>query len=495
MNETIINVISGYAENRPDKQALISENDILTYSEFWNEIRCCAAYLQDLGLKKNRNVLIKTQQSPNYLICYYAVMLAGGVPAVAEKNTPDDSLRQIADKLDAEMIISDSESVMETGITRIFANINSLRSHAQSRSDDSREFEIPEDDDTQMIMFTTGTTGLSKGVQISYRGMRASEKKIMSFLHIETYSENGLFVTPTPLNHAKGIWETESMLRAGGSIYIVNGLMDISKYFKALDYPCEKLLLSLVPANLRLLTMIAPDELSSRADKIGAIKLGTAPFLEDDKKRITELLPNTEIHNAYGSSEGGILCNLECSKNPGKAFCIGKPVLDTEVIVVDDERNPISSSKEKMGKLAFRSGSSMIGYYNEPDLTASVFENGILYTNDFGYVDEEGYVFICGRADDVINVGGYKISPDEVESAVYSHPGVQDCICIESRDKVTNKSLKLLIVMKDQKDLDVREFKRSLAKKLEPYKIPKMIEQVNEIARTYNGKLNRKAYR
>lgn len=495
MANTIIDVISGHSARIPDKTALITENESLTYHEFWNEIRLCAAYLQDLGLKKNSNIIIKTQQSPNYLICYYAVQLAGGIPAVVEKNTPDESIISIAEKLDADMIISDSESVMKICGKKIYVNMNSLRSHAFGREKDIREFVFPADDDVQMIMFTTGTTGASKGVQIQHKAMRASEEKIMSFLHIETYAENGLFVTPTPLNHAKGIWETESMIRTGGSIYIVNGLVDISKYFKALDYPCDKLLLSLVPATLRLLTMIAPDELAARAEKIGAIKLGTAAFLEDDKNRIIELLPDTEIHNAYGSSEGGILCNLECSKNPGKAFCIGKPVLDTEVIVVDDDRNPIASSKENMGKLAFRSRSAMLGYYNEPELTDSVFSDGILYTNDFGYLDENGDVFICGRADDVINVGGFKVSPDEVESAVFELPGVQDCICIESKDKVTARSLKLLIVMKDKSSLDVKAFKKGLAKKLEPYKIPKMIEQVNEISRTYNGKLNRKAYR
>jgi acyl-CoA synthetase (AMP-forming)/AMP-acid ligase II len=240
---------------------------------------------------------------------------------------------------------------------------------------------------------------------------------------------------------------------------------------------------------------MVPEELQKRADKIGGIKFGTAPMTEYDKRQISELLPNTALSNPYGSSEAGMLCSYRFDHCAGKEFCIGKPVLDTEVIVVDDQQQPMQSSKNRMGLLAFRSNSQMKGYYGEPELTASVLRDGIVYTNDVGYIAEDGMVYVRGRADDVINVGGLKVAPDEVEAEVIALPGVVDCICIATEDKFTEHGLKLLLVMQEKGSMDASAIRKALSTKLEAYKIPKQCEEVDEIARMYNGKLNRKAYR
>ena len=218
-------------------------------------------------------------------------------------------------------------------------------------------------------------------------------------------------------------------------------------------------------------------------------------MLEYEKKRILEILPNTALHNPYGSSEGGILCSYRFDQYPGLEFCIGKPLLNTEVLVVDDNRNPIKSSKTNMGTLAFRSNSAMKGYYGEPELTSSILQNGIIYTNDLGYIDENGFVYVRGRLDDVINVGGLKVAPDEVEAEAIALDCVKDCICIATEDEFTGSGLKLLLVMQEKGTLNSSYIRKKLSSKLEAYKVPKQCEEVDEIKRMYNGKLNRKAYR
>ncbi|MCM1133694.1 MAG: acyl--CoA ligase [Ruminococcus flavefaciens] len=495
MKQTILEVLAGYSAQIPEKTAVISEKETLTYADFWKSIRKSAKFLRSSGLKKGGKVVIKAAQNANYLICYYAIQLSGGIPCCLERNTPSATVVQTAEKIHADFVISETNlhtAQLEEHIR--FISMKTVRLAEISVNEDS-EFAFPSADDTQLIMFTTGTTGASKGVELTFRAMQASEEKIVHFLGMHDYAEDGLFVTPTPLNHAKGIWETGGMLRCGGSVYLLNGMLDLKAYFTALDYPCKKLLLSLVPANLRLLLSMVPDELAKRADKIGAIKLGTAPLLEYEKNRILEILPNTALHNPYGSSEGGILCSYQFDRYPGLEFCIGKPLLHTEVIVVDDERNPINSSANNMGTLAFRSNSLMKGYYGEPELTASIMQDGVIYTNDYGYIDENGFVYVRGRADDVINVGGLKVAPDEVEAEAIALDGVEDCICIASEDEFTGSGLKLLLVMKEKGTLDSSAIRKKLSAKLEAYKIPKQCEEVDEIARMYNGKLNRKAYR
>lgn len=495
MEETILEVLAGHARKIPDKTAIISENEKLTYSSFWQAIQQSAAFLRSIGLGVGEKVIIKSSQCADYLICYYAVQLAGGIPCCLERNTPSTAVVYITDKIKASLVISETNLhtfQLEENIR--FLSMDAVR-NSKNTSENTYEFAFPSKDDTQLIMFTTGTTGASKGVELSFHAMQASEEKIIHFLGMYDYAENGLLVTPTPLNHAKGIWEVGGMLRTGGSIYLLRGMLDLRMYFAALDYPCEKLLLSLVPANLRLLLSMVPDELKKRADKIGGIKLGTAPLLEYEKKRILEILPNTALHNPYGSSEGGILCSYRFDQYPGLEFCIGKPLLNTEVLVVDDNRNPIKSSKTNMGTLAFRSNSAMKCYYGEPELTSSILQNGIIYTNDLGYIDENGFVYVRGRLDDVINVGGLKVAPDEVEAEAIALDCVKDCICIATEDEFTGSGLKLLLVMQEKGTLNSSYIRKKLSSKLEAYKVPKQCEEVDEIKRMYNGKLNRKAYR
>ena len=102
---------------------------------------------------------------------------------------------------------------------------------------------------------------------------------------------------------------------------------------------------------------------------------------------------------------------------------------------------------------------------------------------------------LSGRADDVINVGGFKVAPAEVEDAAMSMPGIADCICISAAHPIVGRALKLLVVMAPGEDFDKRVIARYLKTRLEPYKIPLLYEQVDKVSRTYNGKLNRKAYR
>ena len=137
----------------------------------------------------------------------------------------------------------------------------------------------------------------------------------------------------------------------------------------------------------------------------------------------------------------------------------------------------------------------MSGYVGDPERTASVLRDGVIYTSDLGMLDEEGMLHLTGREDDVINVGGFKVSPTEVEDAALSAPEVEDCICIAVDHKITGKALKLLVVMKADAVLNKRTLALYLKARLELYKVPMLYEQVDSIRRTFNGKLDRKYYK
>ena len=146
------------------------------------------------------------------------------------------------------------------------------------------------------------------------------------------------------------------------------------------------------------------------------------------------------------------------------------------------------------GLIACQGDTLMSGYVGDPELTATVLRDNTIFTSDVGTLDEEGMLHLSGRASDVINVGGFKVSPIEVEEVAMSNPMVSDCICISAPHPVTGHALKLLVVTPPGQTLDKRSLARFFADRLEPYKVPMLYEQVDSIARTYNGKLDRKHY-
>jgi len=146
------------------------------------------------------------------------------------------------------------------------------------------------------------------------------------------------------------------------------------------------------------------------------------------------------------------------------------------------------------GMISCQGDTLMSGYIGDPELTATVLRDDTVYMSDYGMLDEEGMLHIGGRESDVINVGGFKVAPTEVEDVVMSIDGVQDCICISAEHRIMGRAVKLLVVMDDGFVLDKKKIARYIAARLEPYKVPQLYEQVDAIARTYNGKLDRKYY-
>lgn len=205
--------------------------------------------------------------------------------------------------------------------------------------------------------------------------------------------------------------------------------------------------MDLSPSMLSIIFKLSKDRLGDYADQIDYIQLGSAPLPEKDKIHLSRILPKTRLYNFYGSTEAGCSCLLDFNSMSGKPGCIGKPAVNARFIVVDEHRNEIKSSPDNPGFLASAGSINMKEYFKAPELTAAAMENGFIYTKDLGYIDEEGYVYMLGRKDDVINYGGIKISPEEIESVVIQNPAIRDCACIPVKDALTGQAPKLLIVL------------------------------------------------
>ena len=444
----LVDYLHQNAQRYPDKVAVVCGDRSLTYAQLWQEV---ARRAQDF--RPHEVVCFRSSQDIDFLVTYMAVHLAGGVAAPLEHGMPD----------------------------ALFERISSAVAHSSLFTHHSS---LPIAD----ILYTTGTTGQSKGVMVSHRALIADAENLIAG---QGFSHDLVFVINGPLNHIGSLSKIWPCIILGATILIIEGMKDLNA-FRALDTPPSSLLLPpssklkfatfFVPATIRMILQFAPDKLASYADKLDFVESGAAPLPQADMLRLCELLPKTRLYNTYASTETGIIATYNYNDGRCMANCLGRPMPHSRVLITPE------------GLIACQGDTLMSGYVGDPELTATVLRDDTIFTSDIGTLDEEGMLHLSGRASDVINVGGFKVSPIEVEEAAMSSPMVSDCICISAGHPVTGHALKLLVVTPPGQTLDKRTLARFLADRLEPYKVPMLYEQVDAIARTYNGKLDRKHY-
>lgn len=202
-----------------------------------------------------------------------------------------------------------------------------------------------------------------------------------------------------------------------------------------------------------------------------------------DKLNLCQILPKTRLYNTYASTETGIISTYNFNDGICKPGCLGKPLKNSSFFLTED------------GHVACKGRTIMSGYVLDDTKTKQVLHDGTIFTADVGEIDEDGMLHLIGRNDDIINVGGYKISPSEVEDVALSFPNIKDCICISVPSEITGEALKLLFVEETSEAIRPKDIARFLNNKLEKYKVPQLYEKVDSVRRTFNGKIDRNYYR
>ena len=483
---SILEAIAKAAATNPDTVAVIAQGEQIVYRELWQEARGFAAYIQSLHLDKGARVVVKSKHAIWYIVACFGIQLAGCVHVPLEKTIGIEGLKNIVEQLSASLVISDVD--MEDAHYQTVAS-SSVRDLASAHFREDLHFEFPAPEDLCDILFTTGTTGKPKGVMLSHGALVAVAE---NGLYSTEMSDGNVFLIPSPMNHAGGIRNVYLCMFTGTTAVLLDGYTNVKMFFEYIrDYHVTSIYMP--PSAIRMMLMLASKELAKYAEQIQFIHTSSAFLPESDKERMCEIFSAARLYNGYGCSEAGKACVFDYAKERGKINCVGKPTHNTRILIVDDDRKEIQSSEDHPGLIAITGANMMSGYYNDPALTQETMEHGILYTNDIGYLDEDGYMYVLGRRGDVINIGGLKIAPVEVENIALRFPGIAECVCYAVEDKRGNINVKLNYVEIDGEQVDVSGLRKHIAQKLEAFKVPKLYEKVDAIPKTANGKIDRKA--
>ena len=479
--KSIVEHIFDHAIEKSSRLAVASYSVALDYAEFSKCINGYCAYLKAQGIQKGDRVVIQGLSHANYVVAYFAVHLAGAIAVAVDKTLPWVKVTDIASVTGARAAIVKKEMQID-GIG--FFDIDDVLDLSK-RHMDAPVPDFPGMDDPADILFTTGTTGKSKGIYLSHENTLASAENVKFGIEME---EDTIEVVPVPINHSYGLVKMRTIYLNGSSLVLVDGMSPIMPFFDALEKH-RATAFSVVPASLEYLFKISKDKISQYKDQIRYVEIGTAACAEATKKKLMDYLPNARIIVSYGSTESARVCFNNVSKT--KSFnSIGQPAVNVSLTIMDDERKPIASSKDNPGIIALKGPMNMLGYWGDEETTRTIQDKEYIYTNDLAYIDDNGYVVILGRKNNVINSGGKKVSPYEVEAAIQGYKGLVDCVCVPADDPagILGKVPKAYLCLEDKDSFDKRDFVDYLGEKLEKYKIPAIIRIVDKIPRSQTGK-------
>lgn len=475
--KTIEEQIFDQVQNTPDKVALISGDTEITYSQLWDYCLCAAEKLkQDYHLKKGDRVILSAAGNIEFVYAYFGVHIAGGICVPIDPDTNQTRFEYIEKSTTPVCVMGLLHNVKKETIP--FIDVVNGTSKAT--------YIAPEQSQVADILFTTGTTGAPKGVALSYNNLSAAARNINAFIG-NTSSDVELLALP--VSHSFGLGRLRCSLSKGATVVMLGTFANVKKFFKEMAR-CQVTMFAMVPASWGFIKKMSGKYIGKFADQLKFIEIGSSFMPVEDKELLMSLLPKTRICMHYGSTEASRSAFMEFHTYKDNLLSIGKASPNVEIKIFTSQGTPAALGEE--GEVCVKGEHVTCSYWNEtPERFASDFYDGYFRTGDCGTMDAEGNIYLKSRIKEMINVGGKKVSPREVEDILNTIPGIKESACIGIPDPgiVLGEVVKAFIVADD--NLSDEEIMQQLRPQLEVYKLPVEIERINAIPKTGSGKIQR----
>lgn len=465
------------AQQTPDKQAVVSGKSSATYKQLCCRILSARDFLAD-RIGHGDTMILSAGKQIEFVYAYFGAHLAGIKVVPIDPATNPTRLQHILNETGAKLLLGFDSN--ETEVKCLSLKELSLLPEA--------EFTVPQFpnvEDTADILFTTGTTGLPKGVPLSFENEAAAARNINQFVG---NTKDDIELLALPISHSFGLGRLRCCLSIGASIIILGSFANVKKLYRTIEE--ERVTgFTMVPASWRYLNKFSGDKIKEFANQLKYIEMGSAYFSAEEKQHLASILPNTRVCMHYGLTEASRSAFLEFHQDAAHLDSVGKSSPNTEIEVFDEQGNKLLSNTE--GELCVKGQHVMNGYLNHT--TTNDFFDNFFRTGDWGYKDSEGYIYLKSRKKELINVGGKKVSPIEVEEQLMKVDGVIDCACVGVADPegILGEVVKAFIVKDAATNITFEEISAQLQSCLEGYKQPALYQWTDEIPKTQNGKIQR----
>lgn len=470
--DSIVQAVFEHSLLTPDKTAITVDDNKISYQELAEKIRIFSGSLKSRSVRKGQRIAIEADNLISYFAAFLGCQLSGTIAVPIEKNISIYKLQDI---------------LKSTKPSLVF-----MKNNGESYEDflngciPTGNISYPKSAVSAAVIATTGTTGKPVLVTHTNGSLLAEAQNLSSGTDID--SDTVLFAN-IPFNLALGYRRVFAVLYAGATAVLTHKpltLKLLGSYIKnfGINY------LTIVHSKMNKLLNVKDPELIQTLRCLKAVETMAGSITTLQIHSFCRQYPQTALYNVYGATESGCLLINELSRNPVEN-CLGKPTINAEISIVDEDGLTVDSSNQ-YGYIAVKGRMNMSGYYHKKALTEKVMQSDHIVLNDIGYFDDEGYFYFVSRVGDIIDVGGHKIAPSDIEQAVLGYEGVADCACV-AQNTQEYIQVPLLYIVCSKANFDIQKLQKYLEQRLESYKVPKEIIPIDKIPRTATGKILRKS--
>jgi len=487
--ETISDIILRVALKAPHAIAVRHRETALTYQELAELVQRAAAWIAHETLPAEV-VSLHAENSPEWIAAYLGIIYAGRIANPIGLRVADGPfLSQLGFSRSRVLLYSAQlegrverlalpKEVQPMVLSKLFSEVKSKVAYPAC--------------DYASLLYTSGTTGAPKAIRLTHQIVLCATRNIIERLRLKS---NEICYQILPLSHSFGLGNMHATLMLGGTVVLASQTINYEEWLSEMKM-ANSTFFAATPFTLSILVKHYA-EIFFSAKKLRTLCTNTGPMTPAVTKRVLDELPYVCFFTYYGLTEASRSTIIELSANPNKLTSVGTPVRDASVIIME---NPGKEAPANIkGEVWIRGPHAIREYWNNPAENTQRFVNGYLKTGDIGYKDTDGFLFITGRIDDIVNIAGEKVSLQEVDLTIAELPFVADVMCVERPDERQEFVIEAHVVFDAHAEISPEQARKAIIaycrQRLDNYKIPRIIRFVDSLPRTDSGKAQRKTLR
>ncbi|MGB9185141.1 MAG: long-chain fatty acid--CoA ligase [Solirubrobacteraceae bacterium] len=475
------------AQTDPDHVAVKLDDVALTYRQLEGATAHLAGLLAEHGLSRGDRVGIMLPNVPHFPVCYYGVLRAGGVVVPMNVLLKQREVAFYLEDSGAKLLFAWEGFAEDAQAGADAAGAECILVEADGFVELVGAAEaIPEvadtaDDDTAVILYTSGTTGKPKGAELTHANLTRNAEASRGLFDL---GSDAIVLGALPLFHSFGQTCGMNATLGGGGTLTLIPRFDPGKALEILQRDRVNIFQGVPTMYGAILHHPDREQYDVSALRVCASGGSAMPV---ELMRGFEDAFGCKVLEGYGLSESSPVASFNHPDRERKPGSIGTPIKGVEMQVVDDDGHKVDQGG--VGEIVIRGHNVMKGYYNRAEETQETIRDGWLHTGDMGRVDEDGYFFIVDRKKDLIIRGGYNVYPREVEEVLYEHPAVREAAVVGIPHDEYGEEIGAAVALKDGEEVSDSELRDFVKEQVAAYKYPRRIWFVDDLPKGPTGKI------
>ncbi len=492
------------AIDRPNKTAILFKEEKVTFSDLNTMSNRLANRLLGMGIQKGDRIVLLFQNCPEFSVAYFAILKIGAIAVVLDFRLSPAEMEPIFQEAEVSAIITTVRQ--KVFIDRVKSAVPTLKyvvvTGAENEDirdwhsyeeiiekESSEKISIPiEEEDDALYLYTSGTTGRSKGVVLTNDHLSYFPESMHHALPISDQDTFGLVL---PISHISGPIVMNLMVESGMSVSVVDE-MKPKKILDAIQNHRITVFHAVPPIFQLILNIPHWERYDCSSLKMAAMMGTVVP--EQLMKEFSERYAHLRVLQGYGATETSPLLTLTHWEDAARKMAsAGTAVPGAELKIIGKEGSEVPAGQ--MGEIVARGPQIMKGYFKDPKATGKKIKDGWYYSGDLGRLDEDGYLYVLGRTDEMVITGGLNVFPSEVETALLNHPKVQEAAVVGIPDARRGQVLRAIVVLKYGETATHREILSFCKERLASFKMPRQLEFKDSLPKSRTGKVAKKQLR